>query len=281
MPLRVISAPEISQAFIEAIGKIYCSPDPKVLSLLKSAFERETDATARDMLAAILANAEIGAAEHLPVCQDTGTVVVWAEVGQNAQIEGPCLKEILDQAAEAAWQRFHLRRSLASDPLFSRLPDPDRTPVTLHVEMTSGDRLVLHIALKGGGAENCSALRMFNPTAGVEEIEQFIVDKVVDAGGKPCPPVIVGVGIGGNFEGCALLAKKSLLLPDLAMEPDYAELASRILNKINARGRGVQGFAGSTTALEVRILSAPCHIASLPVAVNVECHSHRCVTIEL
>ncbi|HNU97729.1 MAG TPA: fumarate hydratase, partial [Candidatus Syntrophosphaera thermopropionivorans] len=156
-------------------------------------------------------------------------------------------------------------------------------PVILHLSEILGNKLELHISLKGGGAENCSTLKMFNPTATLTEIEDFIIDTVVSAGGKPCPPVFVGIGIGGDFEQCTILAKRALMipLPDSEKKPEYLQMEKRILNKINQKGKGVQGFGGKTTALKVNILSQPCHIASLPVAVNIDCHAHRCISISI
>ncbi len=298
MSLRSISADQITKVFIDAIGEIYCQPQAEILDLLKSALDREKDEVARDMLDTIIENAEIGARDKVPVCQDTGLVIVFARLGVDAHIEGGCLQDILDSAASAAWDKYFLRRSVAEDPLLYRQkPTKDKQvsdiespfplfpfcPVILHLEQVPGNTLILDIALKGGGAENMSTLRMFNPTATPDEVEKYIVDTVVSAGGNPCPPVIVGVGIGGDFELCAVLAKKALIVPaeKRSVDDPYLRMEERILESINQLGKGVQGFAGATTALEVRILTAPCHIASLPVAVNIECHSHRCTSREI
>ncbi len=290
METRHIPARLIREAVIDAIGEIYCRPQADTVEFIQKALQRETDEIARDMLTTILDNARIGAQRGVPVCQDTGLVVVFAQIGCSIQLDGGTLREIIESAAAHAWEKYYLRDSIAMDPLrgqndprqkYSGKPSPKSSlPVILHIEQDKSDKLHLHICLKGGGAENCSALKMFNPTATLDEVEDFVVDTVVKAGGKPCPPVIVGVGIGGDFELCALLAKKALVVNQSGKEKGERgkQMEQRILEKINQRGKGVQGFAGSTTALEVRILKAPCHIASLPVAVNVECHSHRCTS---
>lgn len=292
MKTRHLSAKAIKEAVIEAIGEIYCRPQNETMILIQDALKRENDELARDMLETILKNARIGAETGIPVCQDTGLVVVFAQIGVQVQLEGGTLRRIIEHAAAEAWRKFSLRDSIAWDPLRGRLgsgdnareeckqPRDSHLPVILHTEQVPGDRMQLDISLKGGGAENCSALKMFNPTATLEDICQFVVDTVVSAGGKPCPPVIVGVGIGGDFELCAVLAKKALVTRQTENEADLdiQKFEKRILDQINSRGKGVQGFAGKTTALEVRILRAPCHIASLPVAVNIECHSHRCTS---
>jgi fumarate hydratase subunit alpha len=277
MAVRVISGDEIREAVVAAIGKIYCSVDPEVVSALTRAYALETYELARDMLEAMLRNAELAPKLPLPVCQDTGSAVVFARIGTRVLIEGGDLVTILSSALAEAWDRFYLRRSIVADPLFDRSPISGTVPPVLHLEQVHGDSLELELMLKGGGAENAGALRMFNPTASLEEVEGFVADTAVAAGGKACPPVIVGVGIGGNFERCALLAKQSLLLPLGSCRGDdrLQDMSRRILRQINERGKGVQGMGGRTTALAVNIISESCHIASLPVAVNLECHAHR------
>jgi fumarate hydratase subunit alpha len=286
MPARSISSELIKDMVIDTLGGVWCTPDPHTLDLIGAAMTREENEIARDMLSSILENARIAKNEQVPACQDTGLVIIFAELGVDVHIDGGTLTSILDQAVLDAWTKYYLRDSVSPDPL--RLSSvevkPDiSSPVILHLEQVPGHNLTLHLCLKGGGAENCSALKMFHPTASAADIEGFIVDTVVSAGGKPCPPVIVGVGIGGDFEKCALLAKKALVVPSTPKEQDayYRQMEVRLLQRINNEGKGVQGFAGQTTALEVRISTAPCHIASLPVAVNIECHSHRCASITI
>lgn len=285
MTSRQISAAEIRAQVIEGIEEIFCRPTGQTAELLRLALDSETDEIARDMLEAILRNREIAVSECLPLCQDTGLLIVFAELGSEVLIEGGTLEQIIGAAANEAWNKFYMRDSLAPDPLrgqASKINQMGGTgdggipgfPVILHLEHVPGDNLTLHFSLKGGGAENCSALKMFLPSASLDEIEEFVVGTVVEAGGKPCPPVFVGVGIGGDFESCAILAKRALLLPRES-ERGICEMEERILAQINRRGKGVMGFAGATTALKVSILTRPCHIASLPVAVNIDCHAHR------
>ncbi len=254
-----------------------------MIDAIAKAAQTETSAVARDILQTLIQNQKIASRERIPLCQDTGSLVVFAEVGADLHIEGMTLYEAINEAVRKAWTRLYLRASVTSDPLFGRENTRDNTPAIVHSEIVSGDRLRLRIAQKGGGAENMSALRMFTPGATPEDIIQFVTETVSIAGGKPCPPIIIGIGIGGNFETCALLAKKALFVPLGAPhpEPDYACLERDIVSSVNATGIGPQGLGGNTTALAVHILHAPCHIASLPVAINIQCHAHRHGSIEL
>lgn len=285
---RLLSDALIQEKVIEAIGKIFCDREPHAQELLTHALESETDELARDILDDIIDNAALAREERLPLCQDTGLLVVFARLGVDARLES-CLRDTLEQAAAIAWQKYYMRDSIAPDPLRGQLDECEdirsesdaRLPIVLHLEQVRGDGLSLDLALKGGGAENMSAMRMFNPSAKVDEIVEFVVDTVVNAGGRPCPPVIVGVGIGGDFELSAILAKRALFTDSDERGTCYRELEKDILRRINERGSGVMGLAGGSTALEVRILTAPCHIASLPVAVNLDCHAHRHIRVEI
>ena len=302
MAPKIIAAEQIRESVLSAVGEIFCQPNPETLNLLRLALDRETDELARDMLEVMLDNAELAEKDQVPTCQDTGLLVVFAELGNQVLIADGALRGIIQFAAAEAWKRYYLRNSLAPDPLRGKLNlylDPlphsvqrDKStqqteldlnkslPVILHLEQVKGDNLKLFFGLKGGGAENVSVLKMFDPTATPQEIEDFVVETVAFAGGKPCPPVTVGIGIGGDFEYSAVLAKKPLFMPaEYFSGDDPLRLwEKRILSQINQRGNGVQGMGGKTTALAVRILTAPCHIASLPVAVNMDCHSHRCTS---
>ena len=287
-PQRLLSDTLIQEKVFEAIGKIFCDREPYTQELLTQALESETDELARDILGDIIDNAALAREERLPLCQDTGLLVVFARLGVDARLES-CLRDTLEQAAAIAWQKYYMRDSIAPDPLRGQLGECEdmryetdtRLPIVLHLEQVPGHGLSLDLGLKGGGAENMSALRMFNPSAKVEEIVEFVVDTVFNAGGKPCPPVIIGVGIGGDFELSAILAKRALFTNSDERSACCRGLEQDILQRINERGRGVMGLAGKSTALEVRILTAPCHIASLPVAVNLDCHAHRHIRVEL
>ncbi len=276
MVKKTIQANEIRELVLDAIGEIFCAAHPETRQLLENALAREKDEIARDMLESILENHEIAQRESLPLCQDTGLLVVFAELGNGVLIEGGSLRDIIGSAAAEAWDKYYLRDSIAWDPLRRGTGQKGTTlPLILHLEQIPGDELILHFALKGGGSENCSFLKMMLPGAGMRGVEEFVIQSVVESGGRPCPPVMVGVGIGGNFEECAVLAKKALVLASEQKDEELREMEERILDEINKRGKGVMGFAGSTTALKVCILAKPCHIASLPVAVNIDCHAHR------
>lgn len=284
MASRTIPADLIRDQVVAGIGEIFCRRTAEATELLRRALDSETDELARDMLEAILQNQAEAVSSQLPLCQDTGLLVVFADLGCEA-LSG-CLEHIIGEAALEAWQKFYLRDSIAPDPLRGRTldrgeslprPEPSGLPLILHLRQVPGNQLTLHLALKGGGAENCGAVKMFTPGASLEEIETFVVQTVVEAGGKACPPVFVGVGMGGDFETCAILAKRALFLPR-ENGPGLRQMEARLLDRINRSGKGVMGLGGATTALKVSVLTQPCHIASLPVAVNLDCHAHRSTT---
>jgi fumarate hydratase subunit alpha len=251
--------------------------DPKVEQAIKQALAIETSEIARDILSTLLENYAIGRNESIPICQDTGTVVFFIELGEELCITGGSLTDVLNEAVREVWQEQYYRASIVKDPLFNRINTQDNTPAIIHTELVKGDKLTIRMALKGGGAENMSTLKMLKPSDGTEGIKKFVLDTTIKAGGNPCPPLIVGIGIGGNFETCALLAKKALLRDFGTPNPAkaWAELEAKLLQAINETGIGQQGMGGKTTALAVQIETAPCHIASLPVAINLNCHAHR------
>lgn len=251
--------------------------DPKVEQAIKQALNSETSDKAKDILSSLIDNYTIGKTENIPICQDTGTTVFFIELGEELCLTGGSLTDALQEAVREVWQQQYYRASILQDPLFDRINTKDNTPAIIHFEMVKGDKLAIRMALKGGGAENMSALKMLKPSDGKEGITAFILDTIINAGGNPCPPIIVGIGIGGNFETCAYLAKKALFREFGTSHPnkDWADFESELLQVINKTGIGPQGFSGKTTALAVHIETAPCHIASLPVAVNLNCHAHR------
>lgn len=274
---RKVESTDLTYGLLDALKQIYCQPDPKVIKMIQAHARRETSPLAKDMLKSIVANAEIAAREEIPTCQDTGTVLLFLEVGERFGLIYTDIKSAVDKALEIGWRRYFLRRSMVEEPLFDRNFAPEKVPAVIHWEMNPGNQLKVTLGLKGGGAENMSLLKMMPATSSPEVIKETVVDAVVKAGGKPCPPVIVGVGLGGNFESCAILAKKALF-EDLGRphpDPRYAALEQDILAEINRWGRGVMGIGEGPTALAVHIKSAPCHIASLPLAVNMDCHAHR------
>ena len=224
----------------------------------------------------------IAAAKELdiPICQDTGMAVVFAEVGQEVHFVGGSFEEAVNAGVAKGYTEGYLRCSVVADPL-RRVNTGDNTPAVLHIELVEGDKVELTVAPKGFGSENMSALKMFTPSASREDIIDYVVDVVRRAGSNPCPPMVIGVGIGGDFEQCALLAKKALCRPVSEPNADeyYASVESDILEKANALGIGPQGFGGKTTALSAAVEFAPTHIAGLPVAVNIGCHVTRHVTV--
>ncbi len=277
MSVRTLFSKEIIPLIVQEIGKITCQLDTDVENSLQRMREVEKSELSRDVLDILVENASLARTEKIPLCQDTGTLVVFASMGKDLYLADLTLQEILDEAMQIAQQEYYLRASMVKDPIYQRKNTLNNCPVILHLEMIPGDRLTLCIAQKGGGAENMSRLQMFSPSADENEIINFVVETVKRAGSKACPPLIIGIGIGGNFETCALLAKRAIFDP-LTKEnehPNYAELEKRILSAVNDTGIGVQGMGGEGTALAVKIRTSPCHLASLPVAVNLQCHAHR------
>lgn len=251
-----------------------------VLSALQKAAKNESNPMAAKILEQLIENAKIAESERLPLCQDTGLAVVFVGQGCLTIIDCPAGKTPVDAVNEgvaAGYEKGLLRKSVVAEPLKQRKNTDTNTPACIHWSLVAGDKLKISIMAKGGGCENRSAFRMFLPTAGVDEVTDWIVEIVKKAGPDACPPFIVGVGIGGNFELSALLSKKALLrgIDEPNGDSFYARLESDLLSRINRLGVGPQGLGGDTTALAVLIETAPCHIASLPVAVNIECHSHR------
>lgn len=244
---------------------------------LESAVLKETNPIARDIISALIQNAEIAKIECIPLCQDTGSLIVFVELGNEVFISGDPLPQIINSALVEASHNLCLRPSICSDPLFDRTNTKDNSPSIIHLSIVAGDKIKISLAQKGGGAENMSVVRMFDPAAGKAELIDLVYDTVLGAGGNSCPPLIIGIGMGGNFELAPLLAKKALLSPLSLHHPDprYALLEKEILHKVNQSGVGPQGLGGDTTALAVHILHAPCHIASLPLAINLQCHAHR------
>lgn len=274
--MRVIGAEAVSALISQLVLDAAFSLGADELAALERAFRNETSPQGKSVLKTLLENAKVASEERLPLCQDCGSAVVWIERGDEVVIEGGSLREAVDEGVRQGYARGFLRKSVLRGGLH-RENTGDNTPAFLHVDSVPGEAFRVRLALKGGGAENTSALKMLVPADGREGVIDFVVETVKKAGGKPCPPVILGVGVGGNFEGAAWLAKKALFrqLGAPASDADVAELEEEILDRINALGIGPMGLGGSVTALAVHVEEGPCHIASLPVAVNVECHSHR------
>jgi fumarate hydratase subunit alpha len=254
-----------------------------VRDALASSAARENSPRAVSLLGQCLDNADIAARERMPICQDTGFAVFFIEMGAEVHIAGGLLGDAIAEGTARGYTEGYLRKSIVDDPLFDRVNSGDNTPPVIHLSIVPGDHLRIVLAPKGGGSENMSAVAMLKPADGRAGVADFVVDTVVRAGGNPCPPTIVGVGIGGTFEMVTLLAKRALLRKVGEPNPDerYAALEQEILERINASGVGPQGLGGKTTALAVHIETHPCHIASLPVAVNLNCHAARHAEVTL
>jgi fumarate hydratase subunit alpha len=253
---------------------------PDVLTALQKAAKSESNPLTAKILQQLIENARLASQERIPLCQDTGLAIVFVEQGAEVIIECPVGKTAVDAINAGVTQGYDkgfLRKSVVSEPMQHRKNTGNNTPAVIHWSIVPGDKLKIVFMAKGGGCENKSAFKMFKPTADTQEITDWIVDVVKNAGADACPPFVVGVGIGGNFELSCLLSKKALLRSIDKPNPDsfYAGLEKDLLTRVNKLGVGPQGLGGDTTALAVLIEIAPCHIASLPVAVNIECHSHR------
>jgi len=248
-----------------------------VLQTLKAYREAEVSPIGQEVLDQILENAEIARNEGIALCQDTGVAVVFLELGQEVHIVGGDLMEAIDEGVRQGYIDGYLRKSMVTPPFAGRINTKDNTPAVVHTTIVPGDQLKMTLAPKGGGSENMSQLAMLKPADGRAGVIRFVVESVRRAGANPCPPVIVGVGIGGTAEKTMLLAKQAILreVGRPSPDPDVAAMEAEILDKVNRIGIGPQGFGGLTTALAVHIETFPCHIASLPVAVNLQCHSAR------
>jgi len=258
-----------------------------VVKVVKEMQAQEESPAGKAVFDMILTNADIARNEKLGLCQDTGLAIFFVEMGEDVRFNRDDglngLREAIEEGARAGYQEGYLRKSVVEDPL-RRKNTGDNTPVFIHWEIDPGEHFKITFVAKGGGAENMSQVRMFAPAASQEGVEDFVVEVADKGGSNPCPPIVVGVGIGGNFEYSALLAKKALLRKPLGShnpDPFYSDMEARLLERINKLGIGPQGMGGRCTALAVHVEAFPCHIASLPAAVNIQCHSHRVMSFEL
>ena len=252
-----------------------------VLTAFDRAIETETSPAAREIIELLKENARIAKDEHIPICQDTGIAIFFVEIGQDLRIKNGFIVDAINEGVRKGYKEGYLRKSVV-DPI-TRKNTGDNTPAIVYTELVPGDKLKISFMPKGAGSENMSVIRMLRPTDGVEGIRNFVLECVQKAGANPCPPVVIGVGIGGSFEKAALLAKKALLRPVGSPNPklELASLEETLLKTVNKTGIGPEGFGGKVTAMAVHVESFPCHIASLPVAVNINCHAARHKTIIL
>ena len=248
-----------------------------ILTALKNAEKTEISPTGKSVLSQLIENHKIAKEEEVPICQDTGMAVLFVEYGDKVVIEGGSFEEAVQEGVRRAYIDGYLRKSVVTDPVFDRVNTKDNTPAIIYTSIVSGDKIKILAGCKGFGSENMSAIKMLTPSAGIEGVKKFILDSVRYAGPNPCPPLVVGVGIGGTFEKAAMLAKKATLRPINTENPDerYAELERELLAEINQMGFGPAGLGGLNTAIGVNIETFPTHIAGMPVAVNICCHAAR------
>jgi fumarate hydratase subunit alpha len=246
-----------------------------VIAAFKKAKEKEESPVGREILEQLLENAKIAQKDKIALCQDTGFAVCFVDLGDEVRVKGGNLLDAINEGVKQGYEDGYLRKSICHP--FTRKNTDTNTPAIIHINLVPGDGLKIVVAPKGGGSENMSRVTMLKPSDGIEGIKQFVIQRVKESGANPCPPLVIGVGIGGTFEKAALIAKKSLLRPVGSKNPDpaLATLEDELLEKINELGIGPQGLGGSTTALAVHVEMHPCHIASLPLAVNINCHASR------
>lgn len=262
---------KIKEMFIDACENI----PQNVLDTIKDAEKQEESPLGKEVLGKIIENDLLAREKHLPICQDTGVAVVYLTIGSEVTFTGD-IYEAVNEGVRQAYTEGYPRKSVVRHPL-DRVNTKDNTPAIVHVKVVPGDTFRIDVAPKGGGSENMSVVKMLIPADGVEGIKKLVIDTVFNAGGKPCPPVIVGIGIGGNFEKCALMAKEALFreIDDRSPDPLACKLEEELKEEINKLGVGPMGFGGRITCLAVKVNVYPCHIASLPVAINIQCHAAR------
>ena len=274
--MREISVTQIT----DAVERLCIDANTHLPGDVKCAIARcracEDGIIAQGVLDKIIENYEIADSENMPICQDTGMACVFLEIGQDVHLVGGDLAQAVDEGVRRGYDKGYLRKSVVADPV-RRGNTGDNTPAMLYTEIVPGEQVKITVAPKGFGSENMSAIRMFKPSAGLQGIKDFILETVENAGPNPCPPMVVGVGIGGTFDKAALLAKKALMRPLDVRNPDpyYAQLETEMLEKVNALGIGPQGFGGRTTAIGLNIETMPTHIAGMPCAININCHVTR------
>ncbi len=280
--IREIDAQVIADTVAELCITANMRIPQDIADRIKCAAGLEKDELAHSIMCDICRNTEIAVERDLPICQDTGMTVIFAEIGQDVHIAGGGFEEAVNRGVKIGYQKGYLRKSVVRDPL-NRVNTEDNTPAIIHTRIVEGDKIKITVAPKGFGSENMSGIRMLKPADGCEGVIQAVLEIVESAGSNPCPPMVVGVGIGGDFEQAALLAKRALCRSTDIRHKDsfYAELENELLEKINGLGIGPQGFGGKTTALAVNIETAPTHIAGLPVAVNIGCYVTRHATAEI
>lgn len=277
MNIRKINAEEITSVVKKLFTACNYFIGEDILNALKNAEQTEKSPVGKSVLSQIIENDKIAAAEEIPLCQDTGMAILFVEYGDKVVIENGSFEEAVNLGVRQAYTEGYLRKSIVADPVFDRINTKDNTPAVIHTRITPGDKIKITAGGKGFGSENMSAIKMLTPSYGVEGVTEFVLDTVRKAGPNPCPPVVVGVGIGGDFERCAQLAKLATFRSIDTQNADkrYADLEKELLERINKMGFGPGGLGGTNTAIGVNIETAPTHIAGMPVAVNICCHAAR------
>jgi fumarate hydratase subunit alpha len=281
--MRIIKYEEIKNTVKKMFIDANYNVDEEVLEELKKSYDKENQETAKFVLETIIKNDEIAKNEKVPICQDTGMAVVFIEIGEEVSLDQGYLYDAVNEGVREAYKEGFLRKSVVDDPLFLRKNTEDNTPAVIYTEITKGDKITITALPKGFGSENMSRIKMMKPADGVEGVKRFIIETVKEAGPNPCPPIILGVGIGGTFERAALISKKALArsINSKNENEKYAELEKELMDEINKLDIGPGGFGGKTTCLGVNIEYYPTHIASLPVAVNICCHAYRHKKIQI
>ena len=277
MEIRKVNASVITETVKKLFMDMNYFIGEDILTALKNAEKTEISPTGKSVLSQLIENHKIAKEEEVPICQDTGMAVLFVEYGDKVVIESGSFEEAVQEGVRRAYIDGYLRKSVVTDPVFDRVNTKDNTPAIIYTSIVSGDKIKILAGCKGFGSENMSAIKMLTPSAGIEGVKKFILDSVRYAGPNPCPPLVVGVGIGGTFEKAAMLAKKATLRPINTENPDerYAELERELLAEINQMGFGPAGLGGLNTAIGVNIETFPTHIAGMPVAVNICCHAAR------
>jgi fumarate hydratase subunit alpha len=275
--MREIKSEEVTRAVAQLFEQSCHYLPEDVVAALRQAREKEESPVCREVLDRLLENAVMAGREQIPLCQDTGAAVVMLELGQDVHIRGGNLYSAVDEGVRQGYEQGYLRKSIVNGPCFGRVNTKDNTPAMIHTDIVPGDRLTIGVMPKGGGSENCSRLTVLTPARGRQGVIEFVVNLVDEVGSNPCPPVIIGVGIGGTTDKTMLIAKKALLrrVGGPSPDPEVADLEREILARVNDLGIGAMGYGGTVTALAVHVETFPCHIASLPLAVNMQCWCAR------
>lgn len=274
--MRIVEANKITSLVKRLCIDANCIIGDDILSSFSKCASCEKSLLGKEILETLSKNAEIAKREMSPMCQDTGMTVVFVEMGQEVRVEGGYIEDAINEGVRRGYEEGYLRKSVVKDP-FNRVNTKDNTPAVIHYKIVPGDKFLITVAPKGFGSENMSRLKMLKPSQGLEGVKDFVIETVFEAGANPCPPIIVGIGVGGTMEKSALLSKQALLRPVGSINPDpnLAAIEKELLEKINKLGIGPAGFGGTTTALAVHLLTYPTHIAGLPVSVNIGCHATR------